>query len=101
MPFMILTFDKPGHRDVRDRHRAGHYAHLQAHQAKLIASGGLRDDSDVDFIGGAILLDTDDRAEAERFAASDPFTRAGLFERVEIVRWRPAFLNGESVIRQS
>lgn len=98
MPFLILTFDKAGHDRVRDEHRAAHYAHLRAHQAQLIASGGLRDDADGKFIGGAIMLDTDSREEAERFAESDPFSRAGLFERVEIVRWRPAFLNGQSVM---
>lgn len=98
MPFLILTFDKADHEHVRDAYRAAHYAHLHSHQAKLIASGGLRDDADQNFIGGAIILDTDVREEAERFAATDPFTEAGLFERVEIVRWRAAFLNGQSVV---
>lgn len=98
MPFLILTFDKAGHAHIRDAHRAAHYGHLRAHQAQLIASGGMRDEADEHFIGGAIMLDTDSREAAEAFAASDPFTQAGLFERVEIVRWRPAFVNGQSVM---
>lgn len=97
MAFLILTFDKPEHGHVRDAHRSAHYAHLEAHMAKLIASGGLRDSADEVFIGGAIMLDVDTRAEAELFAETDPFAQAGLFERVEIVRWRPAFLAGQRV----
>jgi uncharacterized protein YciI len=97
MPFMILTRDKPGHQQVRDAHRAAHYAHLQRHQSKLLASGGLRTDADDDFLGGLIVLDTESRAEAQQFADSDPFTIAGLFATVEIVRWRPAFLDGRRV----
>ena len=41
-----------------------------------------------------IILDTDDRAEAEQLIANDPFTRAGVFEKVEIKRWRKVFFNG-------
>ncbi len=92
MPFLILTFDKPAHRHVRDANRAAHYSHLEAHVSKIIASGGLRDDEDREFLGGAIMFDVDTREEAEAFADADPFTKAGLYSRVEIVRWRPAFL---------
>ena len=97
MPFMILTYDKPGHQHVRDAHRAAHYAHLERHLSKLLASGGLRTDADDDFLGGLIVLDTESRQEAQSFADSDPFVIAGLFEKVEIVRWRPAFLDRRRV----
>ena len=43
-------------------------------------------------------MDTDDRAEAERFIAEDPFTKAGLFQSVTVVRWRKAFFNRERLI---
>ena len=98
MAFLVLTYDKAGHKHVRDEHRAAHYAHLEAHLPKLIASGGLRDDADENFIGGAIIFDTDSREEVERFVEEDPFTRAGLFERVEIVRWRPAFFDRQRFV---
>ena len=56
----------------------------------------LNDDGSVG-TGGIIILDTDDREEAELFAANDPYTKAGLFESVEITRWRKVFFNGERV----
>ena len=31
-----------------------------------------------------ILLDADDRAQAERFTQASPYTQANLYERVEI-----------------
>ena len=87
MAFLILTFDKDGHSHVRDAHRAAHYSHIQAHITKITAGGGLRDDDDRAFLGGCILFDAETREEAEAFADADPFTKAGLFSRVEIIRW--------------
>ena len=34
--------------------------------------------------GSILMLATDDRAEAEAWAAGDPYAKAGLFESVEI-----------------
>ena len=48
--------------------------------------------------GGIIIVDTEDRAEAERFIQNDPFTKAGLFAGIEVVRWRKAFFNKERLI---
>jgi hypothetical protein len=97
MAFLILTIDKPGHKHVRDAQRAAHYRHLEAYLDKIIAGGGLRDDADAAFLGGVILFDAHTREEAEAFATGDPFAQAGLFERVEIIRWRPAFIDRRRV----
>lgn len=95
MPFMIYSVDKPDSKAIRDEHRAAHYAFLQQHQGKLLASGGLQDDSGERFIGSSILLDVDTRAEAQAFVDEDPFTQAGLAQAVVISRWKKAFFNGE------
>ena len=44
-------------------------------------------------LGTIYIVDAEDRADAERFVAEDPFTQAGLPERVSITRWRRAFYN--------
>jgi uncharacterized protein len=44
-----------------------------------------------------ILFDTDDRAEAQALIDNDPFTRAGVFERVEVLRWRKVFFDGRDL----
>ncbi len=93
MPYMILTFDKPGHEHVRDATRAQHLEYLEANVDKLVAGGGLLTDAADSVIGGLILLDVDTAEEAQAFIASDPFTATGMFERVEVVRWRPSFFD--------
>jgi uncharacterized protein YciI len=98
MPFAILTRDKPGHDKLRAEKRDEHIRYLVSHQDKMLAGGAMLEDAGRAF-GGIIIFDTEDRAEAERFASGDPFARAGLFESVTITRWRKAFLNRENYLK--
>jgi uncharacterized protein YciI len=43
--------------------------------------------------GSLIILEADDRATAETFAAADPYAMAGLFESVDIRAWKWAIGN--------
>lgn len=98
MPYAIQTQDKKGSSQIRADHRAAHLEYLTQHQHLLLAAGAIINDDGTGGHGGILLVDTDDRKEAERFAAEDPFTKAGLFEKVTITRWRKAFFNGERLI---
>ena len=98
MPFLIYSTDKPDHGDLRNEVRAEHLAYLQSHIDRLLAGGAvLNNDSGAPF-GSAIILDTEDQAEAEQFAANDPFTKAGLFESVVVTRWRKAIFDGNMMV---
>jgi uncharacterized protein YciI len=48
--------------------------------------------------GGILIVDTDVRKEAEDFIAGDPFTKAGLFAKVTVSRWRKAYFNKQRFI---
>ena len=98
MPYAIQTKDKPGSAHVRAQARPAHLEYLTANQHKLLAAGALIDDDGSGGHGGILIVDTEDRAEAERFIAEDPFTKAGLFEQVTITRWRKAFFNKERLL---
>ena len=98
MPYAIQTKDKPGLGHVRAEVRDVHLAYLEANQHKLLAAGALIDDDGTGGHGGILIVDTDDRAEAEAFIAGDPFNGAGLFESVTVTRWRKAFFNFEKLI---
>jgi uncharacterized protein YciI len=98
MPYAILTQDKPDHLELRNSARAEHLDYLIANQAKLLAGGALINDDGSGGHGGIIIVDTEDRAEAEAFIANDPFTKAGLFEKTTVCRWRKAFFNFEKLI---
>jgi len=98
MPYAIITQDKPGQLQLRNAVRDEHLAYLVANQAKLLAAGAMIDDDGNGGHGGILIVDTDDRAEAEAFIANDPFSKAGLFEKVTVSRWRKAFFNFEKLI---
>jgi uncharacterized protein YciI len=95
MPFVIETFDKPGHAHVRIRERGVHLAFLEQNKTLLLACGAKLNDDGSNAGGGVYVLDVDTREEAERFIAADPFSLVNLFERVTITRWRKAYLAGE------
>ena len=95
MPYLIETFDKPGHQQLRRDTRDEHLRYLEANKALLLACGAKLADDGSDLGGGLYLVDLDTRDEAERFIADDPFSRVQLFERVTITRWRKAYLAGQ------
>lgn len=98
MPYAILTQDKPGTAQLRADTRAVHLEYLTAHQHLLLAAGALIEDDGTGGKGGILIVDTDDRQEAERFIANDPFTKAGLFEKVTVTRWRKAFFDKQRLV---
>ncbi|MDJ0945364.1 MAG: YciI family protein [Kiloniellales bacterium] len=98
MPYVIITVDKPNSLGLRNQTRVEHLAYLEANKDKLLAAGAKIDDEGEGGYGGVILVDTEDRAEAEAFIHNDPFTKAGLFAGIEVVRWRKAFFNFEKLV---
>lgn len=94
MPYMIRTTDKPDAAELRATTRAAHLVYLRSFTPRILAAGGFLNDDGSVGKGGMIILDTDDRAEAEQLIANDPFNIAGVFESVEIKRWRKVFFDG-------
>lgn len=95
MPYLIIAYDHPGMEARREAVRDAHRAHLAGQGARLLASGALMGADGVSIEGGASLLDTEDRAEAVRFEAEDPYAKAGIRARVEIVPWRLRWCMGQ------
>lgn len=98
MPFMIETFDKPAHHDLRLDVRTAHLAYLDANVDRLIACGAKLSDDGECAHGGLYLLAVESREEAEHFIHQDPFHAAGLFKEVMITRWRQAYLDGKNTL---
>jgi uncharacterized protein len=98
MPYVIQTKDKAGSSQVRADNRTAHIEYLTAQKNLLLAAGALIEDDGTGGSGGVLIVDTDDRKEAERFINNDPFTKAGLFEKVTITRWRKAFFDKQKLI---
>jgi uncharacterized protein len=98
MPYAIITRDKPNSLALRNATRGTHIEYLEANKHLLLAAGAQIDDSGEGGYGGILLVDTDDRAEAEAFIHNDPFTKAGLFAGIEVVRWRKAFFDKQRTL---
>jgi uncharacterized protein YciI len=98
MPYVVITKDKPNSLALRERVRAEHLDYLTEHKAKLLAAGAQIADDGTGGYGGVIIVDTDDRGEAEAFIQNDPFTKAGLFDMIQVTRWRKAFFAGERLV---
>lgn len=98
MPYAIITTDKPNSAELRTKTREKHIEYLTAHVDKLLAAGALTADDGTGGHGGILIVDTDDRKEAEAFIAGDPFTKAGLFAKVTVTRWRKAYFNKQKLI---
>ena len=101
MPYLIETWDKPGHQHVRDRARAEHLAYLDGAAHRLLACGAKLTDDGAGATGGVYILDTESREEAERFIAADPFSKVDLFASVVVTPWRKAYFNFERCLPRS
>jgi hypothetical protein len=98
VPYAILTTDKPNSAQLRAQLRATHLEYLTANLHKLLAAGALTADDGSGGHGSVFLVDTDERKEAEAFIAGDPFSKAGLFEKVTVSRWRKAYFDKQKLI---
>jgi uncharacterized protein YciI len=88
MPLFVLNcHDKPNSLDLRIATREAHLAYVRPHLDKLKLGGPLLDASG-DMAGSLMIMDVADRAAAEAFSANDPYTKAGLWSRVEISPFR-------------
>lgn len=88
MHFVIYCTDKPDHMDVRLAARPDHVDYLNAHADKIVAAGPTTTDDGEAMTGSVLVMEFDDREEAEAWAAADPYAQAGLFESVEIRAWK-------------
>lgn len=96
MLFAIVNTDRPGSLELRLATRETHLAYLETYAAKLVSGGALLD-PDGRPCGSLLVVDVADRAEAEGFAAGDPYTKVGLFESSVIRPFRQVFRDGEKI----
>ncbi|MEM1344043.1 MAG: YciI family protein [Pseudomonadota bacterium] len=86
MLYAIICRDKPGALDTRKANREAHLAHIHASKGAIVQAGPFLD-SGGQMCGSLLIFEGEDQAEAEAWAADDPYAKAGLFESVEIRPW--------------
>ena len=85
MLIALTARDKAGALSLRMENRPAHVDYLKSSPAVRMA-GPLLNDGD-DMCGSLIVLEVEDMAEAEDWAANDPYAKAGLFESVTLDPW--------------
>jgi uncharacterized protein YciI len=93
MYFVILTSDKPNSARIRQETRPAHLDYIQGFGKQIVAGGATLTEDGESMTGSFILVNMPDRAVVEAFVRNDPYVRAGLFETVEIRRWRKVIFN--------
>jgi uncharacterized protein len=93
MLFALICTDRPGGLETRLATRPSHLAYLETYAARIVHAGAMLD-IDARPCGSLLLIDVADRAEAEGFAAGDPYAKAGLFESTVIRPFRAVFKDG-------
>ena len=83
--YAIICTDKDGAIEIRKANRDAHLAY--ADETPVVYAGPFQNE-DGDMIGSLLIVDVETRAEAEAWAASDPYAKAGLFQKVRIERFK-------------
>lgn len=83
--YALICTDKDGALEVRKANRESHLAYLES--SPIVLAGPFQDETGA-MIGSLIVIDLETRAEAEAWAANDPYAKAGLFQKVRIEKFK-------------
>jgi uncharacterized protein YciI len=104
MRYIRLCYDRPGTEQLRNTLRAVHREYFQDNlregsAVRVIDAGPLCvNDSDDTNIASFMIIEANSKADVIKFHDNDPFTKANLYERVDIERWDQHFANGKKLI---
>lgn len=88
MLYALICEDKPDSQPLRLATRDAHLAYVSGHARMVTVAGPLLSDDGEQMRGSLFILDVDNRQEVETFHDNDPYTQAGLWERVTVHRFR-------------
>ncbi|WP_227269141.1 YciI family protein [Roseobacter weihaiensis] len=81
----LIAHDKPGALPIRQENRPAHVDYLKSGSA--VRQAGPLLDAEGEMCGSLIILEVANMAEAEAWAAQDPYGKAGLFEKLDLIAW--------------
>ena len=86
MLITLIAQDKPGALQTRLDNRDAHVAYLKE-TGVVSQAGPLLDDTE-QMIGSLVILEVEDMAAAQNWAANDPYAKADLFAEVKLIPWK-------------
>ncbi|MGV6849672.1 MAG: YciI family protein [Marinibacterium sp.] len=85
MHVVLIARDKQGALQTRLDNRDAHLAYIDA--TGIVVQAGPLLDARGRMAGSLLVLEVEDMAQAEAWAAGDPYAAAGLFDHVELIHW--------------
>jgi uncharacterized protein YciI len=95
--FALIGYDGPRGLEKRKLHRDAHLAKLAPLDAagRVVHAGPLLEEGGTP-LGSLVVFEAASLAEAEAFAAADPYVVGGVFERYEVRETRVVFPRARS-----
>ncbi|MDA2808738.1 YciI family protein [Nocardiopsis suaedae] len=84
MRFYVHGRDRPGALDGLLRLAEDHWSYMDRFADRLLLRGPTLSDDGEEHTGSVHIVDLADREQAERFAAEEPYGRAGLYSRITV-----------------
>lgn len=83
--FLVNARDKTGNTELRLANRQAHLQWASEFSHKIAMAGPVLSEDGESMIGSTFVIEFDDLAEAQAWAAQDPYAKAGLFAHTEII----------------
>jgi uncharacterized protein YciI len=84
---MLACFDKADSLPLRMATREAHLAWAVDQKHRIRRAGPMLDEMDT-MAGSLFFLEAENAEEVRAFSATDPYSKAGLFDRIEVQRFR-------------
>ena len=90
MYFSILCYDKKNSLEKRKKLRSDHIKYISGFKKKILLVGPILSESE-EPQGSLLIIDFNNRNEANSFSENDPYYLGGLFKKVEIYKFKKVF----------
>ncbi|HUT49290.1 MAG TPA: YciI family protein [Alphaproteobacteria bacterium] len=87
MLYLVHCLDKPNAGALRKETFDAHVAYLKSTPIEIVLAGPILAEDEA-VIGSFLVVEADNKSEAEAFSAGDPYAKAGLFESVHVNAWK-------------
>jgi uncharacterized protein YciI len=87
MLYAVICTDKPGALETRKATRREHLEHLKELGDRLKLAGPLLTEDGKEPRGSLLVIEGESLADIKAIADADPYTRAGVFQSVDIRPW--------------
>jgi uncharacterized protein YciI len=93
MLWVISRVVAPNFAENRRKGLEPHREYMRSKKHILVIAGPTTNDDGTEFVGTLLIVNVENRAEAQAFVDGDPFTKAGMFSSITITRMNKGQFN--------